>query len=675
MGYSDWSNNHFMKSSIERAVVELIKKANIAIIKQEPESFWEYYQSFMGKGYAIYNEIILHGMRYLPLSFSNQIIAYLIDDIDKNVFDYTSGNGNQLSLASEVISTHIKTCNDCWLRTCEETLIRYISPSARDWYKRRIEVNKEKIYTRVYWSFWGDLQYQLLKCIPNEKRSCKGNELMKVLERKFNGKSYRYTNGNSFSGSVHSPVSGKDLGVNQWRQIITNKKIKTRKHSGWKETKNGLVESSIEAYSSDFSSAAREKPEIMIRLILDNKEGVISDFIESLYSGVAFSEHIHDVNKEILEELFRTYPCDLEGQRAVYFFEIIEKVKIYDWSSDITEQMKNIAFNFREELKESNEDNDSEKLYSRALNCVQGHAMRAVGNLLWNSESIFGEFEDVIDKLVSDDDPAIRMATFYALWPIHNFNKEWAEKRIIQIYESDFRIAAFNDSKNMFFRLYQCYKDRVLKIIKDIFNSDDKRLTKIGAYTLCEFYIRYDEFENIIFNVEEFDEEQIKAILRMAVNYLEQGECREKAKNLIIKYKSLEIDVEYPLSRMFYDKLVDIKSDAEFLNELMKAKVGRKTVHAFVRFLEKSEGTIKDYAEIILTLCRNVLEMNVEEIEKHLGIEDEISKLIVTLYDECSNSEKASEIKIAESCLELWDVMFEKQIGQIRKLSRELMER
>ena len=57
------------------------------------------------------------------------------------------------------------------------------------------------------------------------------------------------------------------------------------------------------------------------------------------------------------------------------------------------------------------------------------------------------------------------------------------------------------------------------------------------------------------------------------------------------------------------------------------------------------------------------------------GIEDEISKLIIGLYDETSNS-TIPEIKdIANECLDIWDLMFEKQFGQIRSLSQKLMER
>jgi len=57
------------------------------------------------------------------------------------------------------------------------------------------------------------------------------------------------------------------------------------------------------------------------------------------------------------------------------------------------------------------------------------------------------------------------------------------------------------------------------------------------------------------------------------------------------------------------------------------------------------------------------------------GVEDEISKLVIGLYDETSASTLPEMKDIARECLDIWDLMFEKQIGPIRQLSRELMER
>ncbi|MBO5336863.1 MAG: hypothetical protein J6A94_07035 [Lachnospiraceae bacterium] len=677
--YSEWSGRYMHMRGLERATVGLIKKANKAIINQNPALFWSYYHPYMGKNYSLFNEIILHGLQFLPKFYSNEIILYISSDLDKNAFDYTSGRDNQLGLVAEVIKEHAAWCEQPYLRTLESAIIKYISPMASEWYKSRIEQNKTKEYEPIYWSFWGDLQYQLLQCIPCEKLSCEGINLLKVLERRFEGKSYHYKNGGGHSGWVTSPVSGKKIGKKQWLQIITNKKLKNRKHSNWKEVKGGFIESSLEMYSSAFNSAVKEEPEAMIRMVLENKDTVTPIFIDSLYSGAEFSEHINEVNQQTWEELFRMFSCDLESYRASYFCGILEKTKIYTWSPEVIEQLKNITLNYKGMTEKSASDEDvvfdSEKLYSNALNSVRGNAVRAIGHLLWDKRELFSVFCEVIDKLTLDDNPAIKMASFYALWPCYNIDKEWAEERILRLYEADIRLAGFRDTKDMLFRLYTKYTERVLSIIIKCYVVKDKRLIEVGGNSLCEFYIRFGEFEEVISKSEEANEEQTKAVLHMAVLYLKYEEYRNKSKEIILKYKNSDNNVEFPLSKIFYNKLVDVEQDAEFLLEIMRSKVSKRMVYSFVSFLEENACSVKDYAEIILSLCESVLKMSAEAIEKQWGIESDISKLIIALYDECAYSEKADDRQIAEKCLELWDIMFEKQLGRVREISRQLMER
>lgn len=126
---------------------------------------------------------------------------------------------------------------------------------------------------------------------------------------------------------------------------------------------------------------------------------------------------------------------------------------------------------------------------------------------------------------------------------------------------------------------------------------------------------------------------------------------------------------------MFYDKYVDAKRDREFLQELMKSQVSKRMIRAFVHYLEDSAVSIVDYADIILQLCGNVLRMELEDLRRQWGLEDEISKLIISLYDETANSNIITDKEIASKYLELWDIMFERQLGSVREISRKLMER
>lgn len=365
---------------------------------------------------------------------------------------------------------------------------------------------------------------------------------MNVLERKFKGKAKRYINGDGHSGWVKSPVSGKKIGIKQWLRIITNKKLTYHRNSNWKEVDGGFIESSIEMYSGDFQSAVKDEPQKMVEAVLEHKNDVIPIFINSIYSGIALSEKINQVNQELLEQMFNAFPCSDDTSRFKYFCDIIANAKIYTWSSDVIDLLKDIVLNYEEDrdtIQLQNTGLNSSELISKSLNCVRGRGLIAVGQLLWNNQELFCEFKSVIDILVLDKDPAVRMAVLHVLWPVYNIDREYAETRILQIYESDVRMASFQDSKDMFFRLYEKYKERILDVIGKCFDTNDDRLIEMGGASICEFFIRNNEFVETMATIEQQDEKQIKAILHMAVLYLKFDEYRETSKKIILKIKIL----------------------------------------------------------------------------------------------------------------------------------------
>lgn len=681
--YSDWSERYGHKKNLERACVELVKKATRALGCKSPEHFWKCYEPYMGKGYYVYNEIILTGLTVLPPEYSNRIMRYLYSDMDKNIFDYTSGAEDELGLVKEVLKIHGNSCDREELLMTEKAICQYISPNASEWYKNRIEYNEQKKYKPVYWSFWGDLQYELLRYLPEERISLKTKELLHILDRRFYKVPSRYCNKNGHSGWVKSPVSDKNISKGQWLQIITNRKLKNGNQHRCIEVKGGFIESSYEAYASDFQLAVKQHPQEMIELVLKNKERVLPGFIDSLFLGVGISEELEKINFEVIEKLLAEFPCDMKSYRASYFCGIVEKINDVSWTLGVMEQLMNIALNHcdpRLDKTDVIESEDKEMkscniLQSNALNCVRGSAARAIGHLLWEDQEAFIRFKDVIEGLTKDENLSVRFASLYALWPSYNIDREWTAEKILYLYESDIRMASFHDSKNMFFLLYPRYKERIIHIIEKCFESEDRQLIEVGGCTVCEFYIRYNEFKTIIMSVQSKSEEQIKAILDMAVIYLQVDDYRNKAKDIILAYKNVDADIEFPLAKMFYDKYIDAKRDKVFLQEFMKTKVSRRVVWAFVRYLEESAVSVVDYADIIIQLCKNVLQMEIEDLRKQWGIEDEISKLIISLYDETANSSKMTDKQIADECLDLWDIMFERQLGSVREISRQLMER
>lgn len=681
--YGNWSYNHAYMGNIERVSVELVKKAAVALADNSPDTFWQYFEPYMGMGYAVYNEIILTGLAHLPVRYSDRIIDYITENFNDNIFDYTSGADNELEFIKKVLLKHTSECSDETFARLENIIYYYVSPDALQMYKNRIEYNQDKEIRPVYWSYWGDLQYELLPCLPEERISKKSRELIKILCRRFDTVKTCYVNDNGHSGWVKSPVAGKKISAKQWIRIITNEKLKKRQHSKWISVKGGFIESSYDTFIQDFELEVKQNPVEMIELVLSHKEDIPQAFVDALFIGVNMSEQLSEVDSRIIERMLLECPCDMESQRASYFCGIIETLSSVRWSEEVLCELKNIAVNHH------NPDNDKpcvtsqddkemkscHMLQSNALNCVRGRAVRTIGKLLEDNKSLYEEFADIIDKAVRDDNAAVRYAALYALCPAYNIDRQWAEERILYILERDVRTLSFSGSKNVLFYLYPKYKERVIDIISKAYESDDKKLTDTASYMVCEFYIRYDEFTDIMSTPTDKNEEQVKAILDMAIMYLEVDKYREAAKKIILDYRNTDINVEFPLSKMFYDKYINEKRDRQFLQEFIKTNLSRRIVDSFMHFLTESAVSVVDYSDIIIELCENVLSMDSDELQKQWGLTTSISELIITLYDETSNSNITSQKKTAQKCMDLWDVMFERQIGAVRRISEAMMER
>ena len=112
---------------IERCCVELIKKQICQSSLKHQKFFGKLYEPYMGKGYYVFNEIILSGMAYLPENFSNRVISYLCSDLDKNIFDDTSGVQDKLELAKKVIKAHSNSCDYEAFCSLEQCICKYLS--------------------------------------------------------------------------------------------------------------------------------------------------------------------------------------------------------------------------------------------------------------------------------------------------------------------------------------------------------------------------------------------------------------------------------------------------------------------------------------------------------------------------------------------------------------------
>lgn len=684
--WGKWTGRHKYSLGIERATINIIKKANNNLIKNFPEKFWNIYEKYMGKGYSLFNEFILEGFEKLPEIFSDKIIEYLCSDFKNNILDISSGNGDELLAIKKILKKHSKSCNKSNFEKIEDKIYYFYQKDSKDLYK---DVRKYKLnYTckEMPWDWWGNLQVELIPYLDRERLGQKTKDLYDVLQRRFkNGSNYFYYS-DGHSGSVWSPIAGKKLSNKQWARILSNAELRTKEIHNWKEVKGGFVESSLREFAISFSTITSNEPKRMLDLVLNNSAIILAEFIDSFYSGLQNSEKLNEITTELIEELFKKFPCDNASLRAKSICWILEKREDTNWSDETLELLKYIAINHIDpvlgEPNIINEKDDEiksvEMLQSNSLNCTRGAAAITIAHLLYKRKEIFEQFKETIKKLSQDENPIVRFASLYCLYTSYYIDKEWALPIIFELFEQDDRFLSFWKSRGLLFDIYseseEKNKDKVLDIIKKLYISDNKELKKIGSLCVSEMHITNNEFSEVIEDIKNMDEIQQDGILRMLKNYFNILEYNKKCKDIVLKLNSTNCDLEHFISRIFYDKDIDLKRDKDFLIEIIKTNSGRRSIHALISYIEENALSILDFSEIILGILRSFVDGEYDQ-ENLYFYGDELSKLVVELYDETEGKNGKEMKELANECLNIWDKMFERQIGTIKLLSKEILDR
>lgn len=684
--YSSWSGRYYGQRNLERTCISIIKAANRKFVEIEPEKFLNYYDFCFGRGNSLYNEIILDAFQYFGDEYADYILDYFQTDLSKNCFEESSGNGHKLFYAKRIVKKFSETCSENVLRNFVDKVIHYISPKAKDLLRRRIKQNHEQKINgnpRVYWDFWGNFQYEILSSISKKRRTTQINQLLVVLNRKFDGKEsiYDYSN-NASIGSVVSPVSRKKLTAKNWMEIIKNPKIKGMRKTIWKLDKGLYIESSLEEFVSSFRTFAAEDPIEITDLFLDEENDIIDCFIDALFFGITFSNKIGEISSDKIENLTRKFGYEHRPSRATYICEIVEKKSGDKWSDYMLDCIKDIALqhiipDLDNDVITSREDKKAETvemIEGNALNCTRGHAISAIAELLRQNPDYFLRFKSCIAELTIDVNPIINYAVLQALYPAYNIEKKWAVERIMQLFEKNYKLIGSLRSRWIFCRCYSDYKKIIIEAINKAMKTKDKRLLRVSGHSISELYMIYDEFDDILERYIHAEKLLRQAILEMIIIYFGLNKYKIKAKKILMKIIEIEIylDNDFLWARLFRNEILDAKDDSDLIKKILYSKLNKNVLMYFSDFIRK-QGNLKDYSDLIIESGVSIFGENQKNPKQLWGQEVEISKLIIGLYDITSVSSLEKDKSIARKCLDIWDKMYECNVGVARMFTNQMM--
>jgi hypothetical protein len=688
-----WINRYGKVCEGGRACVSILKKAMKYLIENEVETFLSLLNQYRNYNLIIINEIFIETLIYLPETFADEVLNWLISGNGCHLLNRTGIEEDQLLHSKMILTRFSKYCDVHTFKKVEDYIVSLKEEDAKYILMRRINYFKDT-GEHVYWSFWGEMQYSLLPALDKDRLSNSIRNLIKVLSRKFENQHKKYNNLSSHCGTVRSSISlTSELFSNRtWKKIILNNKVPKSDNSKWITAKQGFYESSVREFAQTLEYEGKKNPTRFAHLALELPDEISDSYIGAFISivGSTKSENIKENN-----EIWSKAPIELAEKVIVRFRKGKEKSydsricwSIYNrssenWSEDIIKLICDIAINNsnpkeNEVIVTNAEDREMvtyDMLLSNSINSTRGIAAVTLGKLLWNNLSIYKDVKRAVESLIKDKHPAVRMASIECLCPIYNTDREWAKEKVIELFESDIRIAAHTNSYKLVHLIYKDYKDRLCNIIRAMFYSKDKDVCKAGARYICNLNILHGDFNDLIFSKEEFNIHQKKGIIEIAVYLFDKDNYTETCKKILNRFINDDtVEIGNMYSRLFFDKKLIIERDSEFIFSLFKESFSRRNLHFLVEFLQESGDSVLELADIILSLCKQVIDNYNSDIKKNpygiYGIEDELSKLIVGLYDEAVNKDNELSLR----CLDIWDQMFKYQVGSVRVLSKTLMD-
>lgn len=678
--FSRWISMGIGSRSLERAYIQVIKAANRSLIEKSPDEFWVIYQPHMYGGGKLWTEIMLDGFCLLPSQYSSTIIAYLAKDLENRAFDNTSENEDRLASAKQVLTVHGETCDNASFSLLEDAIIHFLGSGAKRRLEERIEYNRSSKNAR--WFYWGGLQYELLQILPKDRLQDESVALLRVLRRRFDGMKMVFSNNHGHFGTVSTSISGKKIGINAWRGIITNKRLKNRNEYGMRDSANGFIENTIEMFSSQLWSQVSENPEEMMKMILSCRETLVEPFYRSAFSGLAHSQKLSMVDEVILVDAIRSAPCDFKSQEDADIAELIVRRADIRWPDDIldlleklTTEHKHPSLGDSDLLTDTDASSACMTMLNNAMYCVRGNAARAIGAIINEHPELFHRFKKAIDQIIKDPSELVRRASIWILQSALFIDENWTGNRMLRLFESDIRMVYTEKIGGILDKLYLHHKDRVITLLERMFFSEYDELVKLSCSIIVYMYFEKHELKRLLCDFNTHTDLQNQHILHAVIRMEKHEEYKEESRRIIKEY-SLSHKFKSDHVASVFDNMLCSTEDIEYLNNLSKKCSGYLFVHNYIEFLQKEADSVLDYAENIICLCKNAIEETDDQGERHYFLlEHELSKLVINLYDEAVNSKIPNRKAIKSKCLDLWDLMYEHDMGTARRISSILMDR
>lgn len=667
--YEKWSDHEYQEGAL-RKVVEIVKWAMCELIAIEPQRIFAIANQPEYADVLVRNELILSAFQSAPITHADDIIKWMILDFPGHLFDYTSNQVNLLSSAKKVLSIHSPKCSTALFSSLENLICTWHESSKQmvQTYRHRVDVNRRKEWTPVYYTYWGHLQKELLPHLSLDRLSSYSKELMHVLDRNtwIHPDHFHTRGGCSSGGVVVSPVHRYAHGLSDktWLRIINISHDESRSHFG-KYFDDHVVDTSPYAFASDLSSVAEKDPERFAKLALQFPEEVYPGYISAILRVLSKkADASQGVDAELTCNVIRHFQNNNSEETRKEIARIVESRADEVWPEDILELVTRISLLSQKPFPSQNDEKPlARKLHTAILNQPRGCALIAISKLLWNHSELLDYFKPILVDASNDESDSVRFAAIGCIAQYYNAEPEFCLSTFRHILALDSRSLISQFAWHLIYKDFvnnpEFYRDQLCAACK----SEMTDLSEHAASYICALSIYYNDLElqNYILTANH-NASAVTGIVHQAAYSFDDEEYNEISATILLNIVNrYECEMGSFRHNFFRDKII-LSRDQAFLISLLQSKSKLGLMPDFLKYLRDVDENISAFADLLKILSAEL--PNEQETYKQRKMVKDLIQCVIRLFDRGKD-----DPHIRCVCLDIWDDMFKSNLQDIRPLA------
>lgn len=687
--------NYRAQFSIIEGTIRMIINAGRTIAKEYSSQYIERANLILETPYNTLKNLVFESLSYLSSDNADYGIEVFMNHADSLLdMDRSSLNESKYVITRKIIESLTPFCNKETFNALEEFIFGYHESDELRLAEWSLEYRRDGYYHSFY---WGEVQYLLLSKLDSNRISNKTSALLKVLKRRYKGKSdEEIVNQKNWGGGIIGSKLDRNLfniSDKSWLGIIHNKKLELDRSKIWEQNKSGeFVESSVFQFSSSLEKAAKLDPERFGLLSLKFSSNISPSYITAILRALSLQEN--EINsgentwwpasKNTIIRVLEKHLNIHDKEISMAFCRLIKSREDIDWPEHIIENLKLICTchqdpevgklnMYRTEWDGNFKTLTTRELFDNSINCVRGVAVEAIGSLLWSKPDLLNVLEGTIEKVTNDPHPSVRISVIGMLLPVINIDKEKAVKWFIKNTKDDLRV--ISEVYAIPFMNYTIKENHDLlgAVLERMLNSEYDEVVILGSRMITAYNIILNVFNDKVNKCLNGSTAQKKGVIKSANELISNEEYSERCLEILDLFiGNYDEMVAEEMNGVFQYDFNDLKKIEAYVIRYIKSPYFNDNSNLIYKLIDYKH-TLIDFSDVILSLGYEVSERFADKTRDNTSrlrmLAIDLPKLLLRLYDE---SLKKNDKDILNQCLDLWDDFFEKRIGTVKELTEAI---